>query len=283
MKKWILLLALLSPAVARANTITPQFTQGSMNSTTTTTQTISETISQEVFGAEVKTWSGTNITASGDIADTATTFSMTTSRSRLSVRDNRKSSRTNRNNRHGSHYRHRLHYYFLLSLLSITPAYADTDPETNNVSNPVAAATGNVTNQAVQFQNNGAPSRQQYGPNISCNGSTMTFSPFYMGNHTKPWEVTEDMGMSPSSYTLAENWGFQINFMVPLDKSGLKQCREIAARQEEKMRLDYELTRALKCAQLQKSGFTLLPKSRVYHMCSDVVPISQVKNNVSNP
>ena len=71
-------LALLSPAVARANTITPQFTQGSMTSTTTTTQTISETINQEVFGAEVKTWSGTNITASGDIADTATTFSLTT-------------------------------------------------------------------------------------------------------------------------------------------------------------------------------------------------------------
>ena len=49
-----------------------------MTSTTTTTQTISETINQEVFGAEVKTWSGTNITASGDIADTATTFSLTT-------------------------------------------------------------------------------------------------------------------------------------------------------------------------------------------------------------
>ena len=204
------------------------------------------------------------------------------SRSRLSVRDNRKSSRTNRDNRHGSHYRYRLHYYFLLSLLTISPAYADSEPENNNVSNPVAAATGNVTNQAVQFQNNGAPSRQQYGPNISCNGSTMTFSPFYMGNHTKPWEMNEETGMSPSSYTLAENWGFQVNFMVPLDKRGLEQCRQIAARQEEKMRLDYELTRALKCAQLQKSGFTLLPKSRVYHMCSDVVPISQVKNNVSN-
>ena len=79
MKKWILLLALLSPAaVARANTITPQFTQGSMNSTTTTTQTINETINQEIYGAEVKTWSGTNVTASGDIADTATTFSITT-------------------------------------------------------------------------------------------------------------------------------------------------------------------------------------------------------------
>ena len=82
------------------------------------------------------------------------------------------------------------------------------------MSNPVAAATGNVTNQAVQFQNNGASSRQIYGPNIQCNGSTMTFSPFYMGNHTKPL----DEFMQPSSYTLAENWGFQINFMVPLDK-----------------------------------------------------------------
>ena len=196
--------------------------------------------------------------------------------SRLSVRDNRKSRWFNRNNRHSKGYYNRFHYYFLLSLLTISPAYADSDPETNNVSNPVAAATGNVTNQAVQFQNNGAPSRQQYGPNISCNGSTMTFSPFYMGNHSKPWEINQDMGMNPSSYTMNENWGFQVNFMVPLDKSGLEQCRQIAARQEEKMRLDYELTRALKCAQLQKSGFTLLPKSRVYDMCSDVVPIKSL-------
>jgi hypothetical protein len=78
MKKWILLLALLSPAVARANTITPQFTQGSMTSTTTTTQTISETVNQEVYGAEVKTWSGTNITPSGSISATDTTWSLTT-------------------------------------------------------------------------------------------------------------------------------------------------------------------------------------------------------------
>ena len=78
MKKWILLLALLSPAVARANTITPQFTQGSMTSTTTTTQTIQETVNQEVYGAEVKTWSGTNITPSGSISATDTTWSLTT-------------------------------------------------------------------------------------------------------------------------------------------------------------------------------------------------------------
>ena len=64
MKKLILLLALLSPAVARANTVTPQFTTGAMNSTTTTTQTIVETEQVQVFGAAVNTWSGTNITAS---------------------------------------------------------------------------------------------------------------------------------------------------------------------------------------------------------------------------
>tara|TARA_R100000458_G_scaffold43999_1_gene42011 strand:- start:24 stop:566 length:543 start_codon:yes stop_codon:yes gene_type:complete len=137
------------------------------------------------------------------------------------------------------------------------------------VSNPVAAATGNVTNQAVQFQNNGAPSRQHYGGAISCNGATMTFSPFYMGNHTVPF----DDEMSQRSYTVAENWGGQINFMFPLDRRGLEQCRRMAARQEEKMRLDYELVRVLKCADLQRKGFMLAEGTRVHGMCNDVVPI----------
>ena len=77
MKKLILLLALLSPAVARANTVTPQFTTGSMNSTTTTTQTIVETEQVQVFGAAVNTWSGTNVTPSADIATSGTPFSVT--------------------------------------------------------------------------------------------------------------------------------------------------------------------------------------------------------------
>ena len=148
----------------------------------------------------------------------------------------------------------------------------------------MAAATGNVTNQAVQFQNNGASSRQQYSQGISCNGSTMTFSPFYMGNHTNPYTADEDTrDLYPSSYQLNENWGFQVNFMVPLDREGLRQCKAIAKRQEEKMQLDFELVRALKCAELQQKGFTLLPGSRVYHLCSDVVPIQSLlpKENVS--
>jgi len=45
-----LILLLLFPAGAMAQTVTPQFTQGSMQATTTTTQTITETIATEVYG-----------------------------------------------------------------------------------------------------------------------------------------------------------------------------------------------------------------------------------------
>ena len=110
----------------------------------------------------------------------------------------------------------------------------------------------------------------------------MTFSPFYMGNHTKPWDIDEGV-MEPSSYTLAENWGFQVNFMIPLDQRGLERCRSIAARQEEKMRLDYELVRALKCAELQTKGFMLRPGSRVESMCSDIIAISAYKKSIQPP
>ena len=194
----------------------------------------------------------------------------------LHSRSDLKSSYTSvRNTSNRKRNRHYFYYGLLISLLSVAPVRAN-EGETNNTSNPVAAATGNVTNQAVQFQNNGAPSRQVYGPNISCNGSTMTFSPFYMGNHTKPWDIDED-GMTPSSYTMAENWGGQINFMIPLDREGLRRCRAIAAQQHEKMKLNYELVRIDNCAKLQQKGFMLLPGSRVYHLCSDVIPISSWK------
>ena len=79
MKKLILLLALLSPAVARANTVTPQFTTGSMNSTTTTTQTITEVEQRQVYGAAINTWSGSNISAaaSAGIAGGDSVFTVT--------------------------------------------------------------------------------------------------------------------------------------------------------------------------------------------------------------
>ena len=92
-----------------------------------------------------------------------------------------------------------LHHYLAVGLLSVSPAFATEDPTVQNSSNPVAAATGNVTNQAVQFQNNGAPSRQYFANNVSCNGATMQFSPFYMGNDTIPYET--------SGYVRSNNFG----------------------------------------------------------------------------
>jgi hypothetical protein len=75
MKKLLLLLLLASPAAAQQ--VTPNFTQGSMQSTTTTTVDIDRTIETNVYGGTYSSWSGTNVTPSGDIADTATTYSVT--------------------------------------------------------------------------------------------------------------------------------------------------------------------------------------------------------------
>ena len=78
MKKLCLFLILMAPTVARAELVTPNFTQGSMQSTTTTTQTITETIDHELFGGAYSKWTGENITPSSHLEDSATTFSVTT-------------------------------------------------------------------------------------------------------------------------------------------------------------------------------------------------------------
>ena len=69
-----LLMAEAPPAFSQ---VTADFTQGSMQSTTTTTVDIDRTISIETVGGEYKSWSGTNVTPSGDILDAATTYSVT--------------------------------------------------------------------------------------------------------------------------------------------------------------------------------------------------------------
>jgi len=76
MKKLLLLLLLAAPASAQ--TVTPQFTQGSMQSTTTTTIDIERTIATEVYGGDYSSWSGSNVTPSSDISGSGTTFSVTT-------------------------------------------------------------------------------------------------------------------------------------------------------------------------------------------------------------
>ena len=89
MRKWLLALLLLSPTAVKAELVTPQFTQGSMNSTTTTTQEITEEIVTTVYGSALQKWSGDNIThtsaTSGGIAATDSVFTITTAGSDFSL------------------------------------------------------------------------------------------------------------------------------------------------------------------------------------------------------
>ena len=74
------------------------------------------------------------------------------------------------------------------------------------------------------------------------------------------------------------NWGMQINFSVPLDGSMVELCKSIARKHNQKLRLDYEIVRALKCAELQQKGFTFRPGSRVESLCNDIVPIAALND-----
>jgi hypothetical protein len=89
MKKWLLLFMLISPTAVRAELVQPNFTQGSMNSTTTTTQDITETITTTTYGAALSKWSGDNIThtsaSSGGIVDEDSIFTLTTPGSDFSL------------------------------------------------------------------------------------------------------------------------------------------------------------------------------------------------------
>jgi len=89
MKKWLLALLLLSPTAVKAELVTPQFTQGSMNSTTTTTQEIVEEITITTYGSALNKWSGDNIThtstSSGGIVDSDSVFTLTTPGSDFSL------------------------------------------------------------------------------------------------------------------------------------------------------------------------------------------------------
>jgi hypothetical protein len=77
-KLWLIPLLLLIPSAVRANQVSPQFTQGSMQATTVTTQVITEVVDQEIFGGTYNSWSGTNVVPSGNIVDPQTTYSVHT-------------------------------------------------------------------------------------------------------------------------------------------------------------------------------------------------------------
>jgi len=153
--------------------------------------------------------------------------------------------------------------------LWVTPALANA-PSNTNIAGPTAAATGNVTNQAVQVLQ-GPYAVNTYGAGVSCQGPTMSMSPFVMGSLNG--------NQDPTTYqTQSANAGFNMGFNFPLDGSLTELCKararvEIARQQAEadKARLDFELVRLLKCGEALKSGVSFHPESPYAKICSDVV------------
>ena len=115
----------------------------------------------------------------------------------------------------------------------------------------------------MQINNNGAPSRQQMGRGVSCNGPTLNVTPFYLGSDTHT-----------DSYTRTGNWGIQFGIAAPLDGSITEMCKELARQRIYKEKLDSLLVRAKECANLYDRGYMLDPKSQLGSLCSGVVSIA---------
>ena len=109
-----------------------------------------------------------------------------------------------------------------------------------------------------------------YGSGVSCQGPTMSLSPFILGSLNG--------NADPTTYqTHSGNAGFSLGFNFPLDGSLTEICKsrakvEIARQQAEadKARLDFELVRLLKCGEAMKSGVRFHSESPYHKICADV-------------
>lgn len=181
----------------------------------------------------------------------------------MAVRNNHESSRIGRDGRYHKNHYNGFRYKYLLGLLSIifcSPVYANDS--TSVSANPQAAITGSVANQAVQI-NQGSLSTQSFGTGIYCNGSVISFTPYYL--------TTENYG---STYSNSNNAGAQVSLSIPLDGGAVERCKALAQIQIEKGRLDYELVRIKECIGIYERGFTIHPSSDFYPICADVLPIA---------
>ena len=173
-----------------------------------------------------------------------------------------------------SHHRNSIYHKLGICLyavgLYVSPVLAQTAPSNTNIAGPSASATGNVTNQAVQVLQ-GPYAVNTYGAGVSCQGPTMSLSPFILGN--------VNGSKDPTTYeSFTGNGGVSMGFNFPLDGGLTELCKERArteiSRQQaeaDKARLDFELVRLLKCGEAIKAGVTFHPDSPYAKICSDVV------------
>jgi hypothetical protein len=188
----------------------------------------------------------------------------------LAARNHNTSSRLDRNDRHYAYNHDNFYNYWAKCLFAIVIALdfgitakpAAGEGDVHSTAQPQAAATSNNTNQSVQINQSGSSSRQQFGGGLSCNGATFNVTPFYLGNDT-----------ISDPYTRSNNWGIQAGVTVPLDGSITEMCKEMVSKKLEKERLDYELVRALRCADLIDKGYTFRPDHPLFVVCEHVVSI----------
>ena len=160
----------------------------------------------------------------------------------------------------------------LASVCLPSSVLAETAPTNTNIAGPSAAATGNVTNQAVQVLQ-GPFAINSFGSGVQCQGPTMSVSPFILGGRNYNWD--------PESYTTGSgNMGITLGVQIPLDGGSLELCKERArveiARQEaetDKARLDFELVRLIKCGEALKAGVMFHPDSPYAAICADVMVV----------
>lgn len=180
---------------------------------------------------------------------------------RISARNSDSERRSDRRNDDRPHHRYRLCNQLLVGLLPIILCLG-AKAETTAIANPVATSSGSVNNQAVQI-NQGGYSTQSFGPGHQCNSSTLVFTPFYLGN-----DVNQQR-----SYVRNANFGAQLTLSVPLDGGMVELCKELGRTKIRREKLNYEIARALRCAELKNAGFTFHPDSPFHFLCADIVPV----------
>ena len=113
--------------------------------------------------------------------------------------------------------------------------------------------------------NQGSLSTQSFRTGNYCNGPILSFTPYYLATES-----------TASSHSHNKNYGAQISFSIPLDGGAVELCKDIARKELEKTRLDYELVRIKECINIFKQGFMIRPGSAFYPVCADVVPIASL-------
>lgn len=179
--------------------------------------------------------------------------------------------------------------------------------QVNATAAPSSVSNGSVTNQAIQVTGGPWPS-YHLGPNqISCQGPSLSVSPFITKSHSytlprreyqrspyyDPLDANEDnVPDNPGNILFwqetptgqkdshAINYGISATFSIPLDGKLAARCKALGDAQLKLLeqalahkKLDYEIGRLKHCGELAKAGVIFRPGSRAAQICSDVVLI----------